>query len=91
MNSNTPPTCNPSPIIAVAARDGSLAHWSSTCTCGLEIASTIRTSVDADIREHLAYMDAKRARQLRASGASLYEAAITVRRTKEWLRERGIR
>ena len=55
------PTCNPSPVQPREARNGGLDHFFSLCTCGLEIANTVRTNVEAEVREHLAYMAAKQA------------------------------
>ena len=46
----------PSPTTAApASQPGALAHFVSTCTCGLEMRNTVRSNVDQDVREHLAW------------------------------------
>lgn len=63
----------PSPVEArPASQPGALAHFASTCTCGLVMANTIKTNVDLDVREHLRYfgaLDAKASRAM-ARGAA---------------------
>ena len=55
--------CTPTPIEhRPATSDGRLEHYTSTC-CGMEIANTVRTNVEAEVREHVAYMTAKRSKE----------------------------
>ena len=60
---SSPATCQPGPIVAVAATSaGALAGFESVCTCSLRIANTVRSNVEFEVRDHLAYMAAKAAK-----------------------------
>ena len=52
-----------SPIVAVGpSGPGALDGFESRCSCGLVIRSSLRTIVEADLREHLAYFAGRKAR-----------------------------
>ena len=53
-HTTTPTTAAP------ASQPGALAHFVSICTCGLEMRNTVRSNVDQDVREHLAWAAPKR-------------------------------
>jgi hypothetical protein len=44
-----------SPITAVAGCNGSVDGFTTTCSCGLVIASSLRTLIAADAAAHLAW------------------------------------
>lgn len=52
-----------SPIVARdGSRSGALAHHSASCSCGLEMASTMISSLRLDVAEHLRWHERKAAR-----------------------------
>jgi hypothetical protein len=62
MNTTTQPiTHTVAPIIAKAASEsGALAGFETVCyDCGLRMSNTIRTNLEFDVREHIAYFEAK--------------------------------
>ena len=66
MTTNTA-THIPSEITAHGAEaSGRLAGFTSVCSCGLDMSNTVRTNVEADVREHLAYWETRNAKAYRA-------------------------
>lgn len=65
MNTTSATTTHtPSPVVAYPANingRGNLAYFASTCSCGMELASTMRSSVDLDVRQHVEYFASGRA------------------------------
>jgi hypothetical protein len=56
MSAHTCSTIVPAP----ASGPGALEHYSSTCTCGMVLASTMLTLVQADVVAHLRYHERQR-------------------------------
>ena len=51
---------SPEPQQFPASQPGGLAHWATTCSCGLKMAdSMLKSNVQRDVREHEAYFAAK--------------------------------
>jgi len=42
-----------------ASQPGALAGFSTTCSCGLVMANTMKVNVELDVRQHEAYFAAK--------------------------------
>lgn len=59
MTTDTHTPIPTAPIQASGA--GDLDGFESVCSCGLVMRNTVRSNVDLDVREHLAYFAAKEA------------------------------